>query len=153
MCPIVPDITDIKAFTIRATTQTLTRVLCNHDALSLDTDVLPIGIWHKRATTRSRAGRLHETVDNYWLEHGAVYRCMDSGSSNFTIDEHDPEAVLGRAKGVLIDAGLHSMYVHAIRRAKHFIYIENQFFTGMGSPCIGIVLFALQRNSCTVSSH
>lgn len=59
---------------------------------------------------------------------------MDSGSSNFKIDEEDPEGVLGRglgrAKGVLIDAGLHSMYVHAIRRAKHFIYIENQFFTG-----------------------
>lgn len=59
---------------------------------------------------------------------------MDSGSSNFMIDEEDPEAVLGRglgrAKGVLIDAGLHSMYVHSIRRAKHFIYIENQFFTG-----------------------
>ena len=60
---------------------------------------------------------------------------MDSGSSNFKIDEQDPELVLGRglgrAKGVLIDAGLHSMYVHSIRRAKHFIYIENQFFTGM----------------------
>ena len=37
---------------------------------------------------------------------------------------------LGRGKGVLIDAGLHNMYVHTIRRAKHFIYIENQFFTG-----------------------
>lgn len=60
---------------------------------------------------------------------------MDSGSSNFKIDEQDPELVLGRglgrAKGVLIDAGLHSMYVHSIRRAKHFIHIENQFFTGV----------------------
>ncbi|KAL3155264.1 hypothetical protein ABBQ32_013195 [Trebouxia sp. C0010 RCD-2024] len=63
-----------------------------------------------------------------------IFRCMDSGSSNFKIGEEDPAGVLGRglgrAKGVLIDAGLHSMYVHAIRRAKHFIYIENQFFTG-----------------------
>lgn len=63
------------------------------------------------------------------------FRCMDSGSSNFKIGEEDPAGVLGRglgrAKGVLIDAGLHSMYVHAIRRAKHFIYIENQFFTGV----------------------
>ena len=60
---------------------------------------------------------------------------MDSGSSNFKIDEQDPKVVLGRGlgrgKGVLIDAGLHNMYVHAIRRAKHFIYVENQFFTGM----------------------
>ena len=60
---------------------------------------------------------------------------MDSGSSNFKIDEQDPDAVLGRGlgrgKGVLIDAGLHNMYVHTIRRAKHFLYIENQFFTGM----------------------
>ena len=50
------------------------------------------------------------------------------------IDEEDPEVVLGRGlgrgKGVLIDAGLHNMYVHSIRRAKHMIYIENQFFTG-----------------------
>lgn len=64
-----------------------------------------------------------------------LYRCMDSGSSNFKIDEQDPEVVLGRGlgrgKGVLIDAGLHNMYVHSIRRAKHFIYIENQFFTGV----------------------
>lgn len=62
-------------------------------------------------------------------------RSMDSGSSNFKIDEQDPEAVLGRGlgrgKGVLIDAGLHNMYVHAIRRAKHFLYIENQFFIGL----------------------
>ncbi len=62
-------------------------------------------------------------------------RCMDSGSSNFKIDEQDPSVVLGRGlgrgKGVLIDAGLHNMYVHTIRRAKHFIYIENQFFTGV----------------------
>ena len=80
----------------------------------------------------------------------AVSRCMDSGSSNFKLDEHDPEAVLGRglgrAKGVLIDAGLHSMYVHAIRRAKHFIYIENQFFTGMASPCSGKTLFCTTKN-------
>ena len=65
---------------------------------------------------------------------------MDSGSSNFKIDEQDPEAVLGRGlgrgKGVLIDAGLHNMYVHAIRRAKHFLYIENQFFIGLPHlPC------------------
>ena len=66
---------------------------------------------------------------------GLPHRCMDSGSSNFKIDEQDPEVVLGRGlgrgKGVLIDAGLHNMYVHSIRRAKHFIYIENQFFTGV----------------------
>ncbi len=67
-------------------------------------------------------------------------RCMDSGSSNFKIDEQDPSVVLGRGlgrgKGVLIDAGLHNMYVHTIRRAKHFIYIENQFFTGVPQhPC------------------
>lgn len=77
---------------------------------------------------------------------------MDSGSSNFKIDEEDPEGVLGRglgrAKGVLIDAGLHSMYVHAIRRAKHFIYIENQFFTG---TCVSI-LTSLNVSSCTFAA-
>ena len=31
---------------------------------------------------------------------------------------------------MLVDAGLHLLYVHAIRRAKKFIWIENQFFTG-----------------------
>ena len=74
-------------------------------------------------------------------------RCMDSGSSNFKIDEQDPEVVLGRGlgrgKGVLIDAGLHNMYVHSIRRAKHFIYIENQFFTGV-PPCA--VLLSISVN-------
>ncbi|DBA80259.1 TPA: hypothetical protein ACH3X2_007490 [Trebouxia sp. C0005] len=81
--------------------------------------------------------------DKWALKHGGsdkddwkvqIFRCMDSGSSNFKIDEQDPSVVLGRGlgrgKGVLIDAGLHNMYVHTIRRAKHFIYIENQFFTG-----------------------
>lgn len=146
----VPDITDNTGLSRRLQSERQLKhgpeycVTMTH-SLSLDTGVLPIGVLHKRATTRGRAGSLHETMDNYWLEHGAVCRCMDSGSSNFKVDEHDPEAVLGhglgRAKGVLIDAGLHSMYVHAIRRAKHFIYIENQFFTGLGSRCIGIMLF------------
>lgn len=45
---------------------------------------------------------------------------------------------LGRGKGVLIDAGLHNMYVHTIRRAKHFIYIENQFFTGVPQLLLSI---------------
>lgn len=80
-----------------------------------------------------------------------MFRCMDSGSSNFKIDEEDPEGVLGRglgrAKGVLIDAGLHSMYVHAIRRAKHFIYIENQFFTG-----VSLLIRLLPPYSITSSS-
>ncbi len=32
--------------------------------------------------------------------------------------------------GKVIDAGIHSAYVTAIRRAQRFIYIENQYFLG-----------------------
>ena len=35
-----------------------------------------------------------------------------------------------RGKGVLVDSGLQLMYVHAIRRAKKFLWIEQQFFDG-----------------------
>ena len=41
---------------------------------------------------------------------------------------------LRRGKGVLVDAGLQLLYVHAIRRAKKYLYIENQFFTGTPEP-------------------
>jgi hypothetical protein len=33
-------------------------------------------------------------------------------------------------KNVLIDMSIHTAYVHAIRAAQHFIYIENQYFIG-----------------------
>jgi hypothetical protein len=31
---------------------------------------------------------------------------------------------------VLIDMSIHTAYVHAIRAAQHYIYIENQYFIG-----------------------
>jgi len=33
-------------------------------------------------------------------------------------------------KNVLIDMSIHTAYVHAIRAAQHYIYIENQYFIG-----------------------
>ena len=33
-------------------------------------------------------------------------------------------------KNVLIDMSIHTAYVHAIRSAQRFIYIENQYFLG-----------------------
>jgi len=33
-------------------------------------------------------------------------------------------------KNVLIDMSIQTAYVHAIRSAQHFIYIENQYFLG-----------------------
>ena len=48
-----------------------------------------------------------------------------------------PERVKGRFQGLTmsfsmqtIDKSIHSAYVTAIRRAQHFIYIENQYFMG-----------------------
>ena len=38
--------------------------------------------------------------------------------------------ILDRKKGRLIDNSIHLTMVHQIRRAKHFIYIESQYFMG-----------------------
>ncbi|KAK9668229.1 hypothetical protein RND81_13G042900 [Saponaria officinalis] len=64
--------------------------------------------------------------------HVQVFRSIDSNSvKGFPKDPKDgTQWNLVCGKNVLIDTSIHAAYVHAIRSAQHFIYIENQYFLG-----------------------
>lgn len=61
-----------------------------------------------------------------------VFRSIDSGSvKGFPKDVLEAEAQnLLCAKNLVIDKSIQTAYIHAIRSAQHFIYIENQYFIG-----------------------
>ncbi|KAL6642797.1 hypothetical protein ACP70R_020978 [Stipagrostis hirtigluma subsp. patula] len=64
--------------------------------------------------------------------HVQVFRSIDSNSAKGF--PKDPRETIRKnlvcGKNVLIDMSIHTAYVHAIRSAQHFIYIENQYFIG-----------------------
>jgi phospholipase D1/2 len=64
--------------------------------------------------------------------HVQVFRSIDSNSAKGF--PKDPRAATMKnlvcGKNVLIDMSIHTAYVHAIRAAQHYIYIENQYFIG-----------------------
>ncbi|WOL10012.1 phospholipase D gamma 1 [Canna indica] len=64
--------------------------------------------------------------------HAQIFRSIDSNSvKGFPKDPKDAtKKNLVCGKNVLIDMSIHRAYVHAIRAAQHFIYIENQYFLG-----------------------
>ncbi|CAN6475698.1 unnamed protein product [Victoria cruziana] len=64
--------------------------------------------------------------------HVQVFRSIDSGSvKGFPKLVHEAEAQnLVCGKNLKIDKSIHSAYIKAIRSAKRFIYIENQYFLG-----------------------
>ncbi|KAL9242850.1 hypothetical protein vseg_016809 [Gypsophila vaccaria] len=64
--------------------------------------------------------------------HVQVFRSIDSNSvKGFPKDPKDgTQWNLFCGKNVLIDTSIHMAYIHAIRSAQHFIYIENQYFLG-----------------------
>ncbi|CAN1754288.1 Phospholipase D beta 1 [Linum perenne] len=64
--------------------------------------------------------------------HVQVFRSIDSTSvKGFPEDpRHATSKNLHCGKNILIDMSIHAAYVKAIRSAKHFIYIENQYFIG-----------------------
>ncbi|URE28022.1 hypothetical protein MUK42_02805 [Musa troglodytarum] len=71
---------------------------------------------------------------NIWLTHlfHQVFRSIDSGSvKGFpkSVDESGSMNLVC-AKNLVIDKSIHTAYVKAIRSARHFIYIENQYFLG-----------------------
>ncbi|CAN6294523.1 unnamed protein product [Urochloa humidicola] len=86
--------------------------------------------------------RIPEIIDindaTYFSEHDPetwhvqVFRSIDSNSAKGF--PKDPRAATMKnlvcGKNVLIDMSIHTAYVHAIRSAQHFIYIENQYFIG-----------------------
>ncbi|XP_027901738.1 phospholipase D delta-like [Vigna unguiculata] len=64
--------------------------------------------------------------------HVQVFRSIDSGSlKGFPKDVFEAETQnLVCAKNLVIDKSIQTAYIHAIRSAQHFIYIENQYFVG-----------------------
>ncbi|GKU95377.1 hypothetical protein SLEP1_g8741 [Rubroshorea leprosula] len=64
--------------------------------------------------------------------HVQVFRSIDSNSvSGFPNDPREATKMnLVCGKNILIDMSVHTAYVHAIRSAQRFIYIENQYFLG-----------------------
>ncbi|KAK7283437.1 hypothetical protein RIF29_12953 [Crotalaria pallida] len=64
--------------------------------------------------------------------HVQVFRSIDSGSlKGFPKDVLEAEAQnLVCAKNLVIEKSIQTAYIHAIRSAQHFIYIENQYFLG-----------------------
>ncbi|XP_050268437.1 phospholipase D alpha 1-like isoform X1 [Quercus robur] len=61
-----------------------------------------------------------------------LFRSIDGGAaSGFPVTPKDAAAVgLITGKDNIIDRGIQDAYINAIRRAKNFIYIENQYFIG-----------------------
>lgn len=61
-----------------------------------------------------------------------VFRSIDAGAVNDFPTTPDKVAKAGLVSGKdhIIDRSIQDAYIHAIRRAKNFIYIENQYFLG-----------------------
>ncbi|KAH9299274.1 hypothetical protein KI387_030956, partial [Taxus chinensis] len=59
-----------------------------------------------------------------------IFRSIDDGSAIGFPANPSPELGLVTVKDQVIDQSIHCAYVEAIRRAKNFIYIENQYFFG-----------------------
>ncbi|XP_074264857.1 phospholipase D beta 1-like [Silene latifolia] len=75
---------------------------------------------------------LSHSVEDSESWHVQVFRSIDSNSvKGFPKDPRDgTQWNLVCGKNVLIDMSIHAAYVHAIRSAQHYIYIENQYFLG-----------------------
>ncbi|XP_052175469.1 phospholipase D alpha 1-like isoform X2 [Diospyros lotus] len=65
-----------------------------------------------------------------------LFRSIDDGAAFGFPDTPEEAAKAGLVSGKdnAIDRSIHDAYIHAIRRAKNFIYIENQYFLG---SCFG----------------
>ncbi|XP_038982403.1 phospholipase D alpha 1-like [Phoenix dactylifera] len=85
--------------------------------------------------------KIHERPDIFPIPSGLatqeswnvqVFRSIDDASVVGFPSDPSEAAELGlmSAKDVTVDQSIHSGYVEAIRRAKRFIYIENQYFFG-----------------------
>ncbi|XP_072977809.1 phospholipase D alpha 1-like [Typha angustifolia] len=87
-----------------------------------------------------------DAIDSWNVQ---VFRSIDDASVvGFPSDPSEAASMgLVSGKDVTIDQSIHSAYVEAIRRAKRFIYIENQYFfgscaswrQGQDSGCLNLV--------------
>ncbi|KAJ7234779.1 hypothetical protein O6H91_10G068700 [Diphasiastrum complanatum] len=87
----------------------------------------------------------NENDSNTW--HVQVFRSIDAGAAaGFPEDpEIAAESGLVSGKDNTIDRSIQDAYIFAIRRAKNFIYIENQYFLGSS--------FAWEHNEDTDALH
>lgn len=72
----------------------------------------------------------YENDPNTW--HVQVFRSIDGGAAFGFPDNPEDAGRSGLVSGKdsVIDRSIQDAYIHAIRRAKNFIYIENQYFLG-----------------------
>lgn len=61
-----------------------------------------------------------------------IFRSIDGGAAHGFPDSPEMAAAMGlvSGKGNVVDRSIQDAYINAIRRAKNFIYIENQYFLG-----------------------
>lgn len=61
-----------------------------------------------------------------------LFRSIDGGAASGLPGTPDAAVAVGlvNEKGNIVDRSIQDAYIHAIRRAKDFIYIENQYFLG-----------------------
>lgn len=101
--------------------------------------------WKKRARLKRRhlikKEELHNHIIHPWEAvvkdsetwNVQLFRSIDSGDVKFDAPKSGffaPESGLVSGKNNIIDRGIQDAYINAIRRAKNFIYIENQYFLG-----------------------
>ncbi|GLT25349.1 hypothetical protein SLA2020_004830 [Shorea laevis] len=79
---------------------------------------------------RSRSSVTEKTDVETWKVQ--IFRSIDSGAvSNFEVSDDEMRKLgLVRRKEDVIERSVQDAYINAIRRAKNFIYIENQYFLG-----------------------
>ena len=94
--------------------------------------------WQKQGEEGEPVINLIQKVTNFSLEYDyrnpdswnvQMFRSINSDSAIFTWQNVTARA-LSNKKGRAFDNSLHRAYIHNIRRAEKFIYIENQYFLG-----------------------
>lgn len=81
-------------------------------------------------TTAIEAQEMSEVDEDTWTVQ--VFRSIDGGAVVGFPEAPDEACALGlvTGKNQVIERSIQDAYIHAIRRAKNFIYIENQYFLG-----------------------
>ncbi len=136
----------VKAFEERWTKQADAADLVSLSRLDLDNEFLleNKGGWCTQLS-RSIDSRVNEFDPN--ISKASVQEFISEGSVDWAhIQEEDTQlskrfetatvsrlscsSYLDMKKGRLVDSSIHTTNIHQIRRAKHFIYIESQYFMG-----------------------
>lgn len=94
--------------------------------------------WRLQASEKTQR-LLHINNENFELEAPLPFECEDmswnsqifrSITSDSALFDFDKSYTIPKRKGKFVDDSIHRAYIHHIRRADRFIYIENQYFLG-----------------------